>query len=913
MRKHLLLLTLGIALLFVALLASPAWAGPPVGGVLVTEAVPNADTTSPIQWETVSLDGYESTAALDTSLVSYEWDFGDGSTGVGITVDHSYGEVGQYTVTLTVTDSAGTPDTTGLIVYVRPLNDAFADAVTLSPTSSKQFENGATYLATSETGEAEANWIEAPLNSVWYKFVAPITGTAWFYTSWADYDTFLAAYTGSAVDGLTTITWNDDTPLDTTSAMAFPVTEGDTYYVQVDGAGGNTGYFELSYMVVTTPPANDDFEDAVALNPGDGAVTSIVYANDLGYTFGSTKQTGEPGTDPVDSVWYQWTSTTPGELDATLDGDFNTLAFYTGDAVDDLTPVADDEGHIRTTAGTTYYLQVKGVLGYEGDLDLFHEFTPLPANDHFTAAQVLGASGSLDAYNYLTGGDPDEPSASGQLNTMWYRWTAPVTGPATVGMTCADFDTFLAVYDGGPAITQLHLIGSDGGASVPAHKARVDFDATAGTTYWFQVDGWDDLEGEFGMSWECLSPPVFLGGTFLEFLAYQADEITVAAAGELPMTFVGDGELPQFVTWVDNGDGTVTFTADGPSSLGDYSFTLHATNASGNAERTYTIRVSRAPEFHQQPESQTVNEGDLAYFSARFDDNSYAVWPAATRQWQVSTDGGDNWTDIAGETGSVLEFAVAKADDGKQYRQVADNGVGDPVASDAATLTVQYLSIKTQPLDVATVTSGDAQFKVEADRSLTPDVSYQWEVSSSNGRKWVPLTGQTSATLDLTKVTSTMNGYLYHCKVTTYKTVTSRNAKLTVTSTQLTYADVKITQPQNLIEYDSATKVITWWIYVENLSDNGASGLVFKTTLASGTKFVSVTSGHFDIPAPKVGSRSVTFRLASLGGHASGYILLKAVITRAVVPIPNTVYLTTTGTFDPDPTNNTSTTSLDSL
>jgi len=43
----------------------------------------------------------------DGTIQSYVWDFGDGMTGVGAIVVHTYESPGEYTVTLTVTDNAG--------------------------------------------------------------------------------------------------------------------------------------------------------------------------------------------------------------------------------------------------------------------------------------------------------------------------------------------------------------------------------------------------------------------------------------------------------------------------------------------------------------------------------------------------------------------------------------------------------------------------------------------------------------------------------------------------------------------------------------------------------------------------------------------------------------------------------------
>ncbi|MDD3656796.1 MAG: PKD domain-containing protein [Atribacterota bacterium] len=43
----------------------------------------------------------------DRGIASYSWDFGDGSTGSGVVVEHTYNNVGAYNVTLTVTDYFG--------------------------------------------------------------------------------------------------------------------------------------------------------------------------------------------------------------------------------------------------------------------------------------------------------------------------------------------------------------------------------------------------------------------------------------------------------------------------------------------------------------------------------------------------------------------------------------------------------------------------------------------------------------------------------------------------------------------------------------------------------------------------------------------------------------------------------------
>ncbi len=67
--------------------------------------------------EIVLFDGSGSTDS-DGTIESYAWDFGDASTGSGVTPSHAYQSVGTYTVTLTVTDNDGltSSDTAGITV-----------------------------------------------------------------------------------------------------------------------------------------------------------------------------------------------------------------------------------------------------------------------------------------------------------------------------------------------------------------------------------------------------------------------------------------------------------------------------------------------------------------------------------------------------------------------------------------------------------------------------------------------------------------------------------------------------------------------------------------------------------------------------------------------------------------------------
>jgi len=68
--------------------------------------------------ETIGFDGSFS-VGLDGGIVDYAWDFGDGTTGVGQTLEHVYVTPGDLAITLTVTDSNGLTDSISLSVNVR--------------------------------------------------------------------------------------------------------------------------------------------------------------------------------------------------------------------------------------------------------------------------------------------------------------------------------------------------------------------------------------------------------------------------------------------------------------------------------------------------------------------------------------------------------------------------------------------------------------------------------------------------------------------------------------------------------------------------------------------------------------------------------------------------------------------------
>ena len=137
-------------------------------------AVISATPTSGYAPLAVSFSGSGS-SDLDGSIVSYSWNFGDGTSGTGATVAHTYASTGAYTALLTVTDDRGGKGTatTAITASQDPARVIRVGDIVLSVvTSGKNKAGKAVIKVTNLSGGPVAN---ATVNAQWSGLV---TGTA---------------------------------------------------------------------------------------------------------------------------------------------------------------------------------------------------------------------------------------------------------------------------------------------------------------------------------------------------------------------------------------------------------------------------------------------------------------------------------------------------------------------------------------------------------------------------------------------------------------------------------------------------------------------------------------------------------------------------------------------------------------
>ncbi len=88
-----------------------------------TNQSPAADfSATPKSGETPLEVSFDASASSDSDgeIVTYDWDFGDGSTASGVTVDHTYTSADEYTVKLTVIDDDGATNSATVNISVSP-------------------------------------------------------------------------------------------------------------------------------------------------------------------------------------------------------------------------------------------------------------------------------------------------------------------------------------------------------------------------------------------------------------------------------------------------------------------------------------------------------------------------------------------------------------------------------------------------------------------------------------------------------------------------------------------------------------------------------------------------------------------------------------------------------------------------
>ena len=346
---------------------------------------------------------------------------------------------------------------------------------------------------------------QAPVD-IWFAYTAPADGIVTIDLCGSTYDTRLAVW--DACGGNVLLCNDDDDYCGSGSFQSYlsgQVTSGTTYYIQVGGYNTDTGDGDITITFLGIP-TNDDCANATPI----GEVTDQPFSTLLATVSGADPGCGG-GQAPVD-IWYAYTA--PGDGIATVDlcGSTYDTRLAVWDACGGNVLLCNDDDNYcgnnsyqsylsgAVSSGTIYYIQVGGYGTDTGNGDITITFTAFPPNDDCANATSIGEVTDLPFSTFAATQSGENPGCGGATDPydIWYAYTATVSGMATFDLCGSGFNTRLAIWDacGGTVLD----CNNNNGPACPGQQSSIEMAVASGITYYVQVGGRQDNQGDGDLS-----------------------------------------------------------------------------------------------------------------------------------------------------------------------------------------------------------------------------------------------------------------------------------------------------------------------------------------------------------------------------------------------------------------------------
>jgi subtilisin family serine protease len=501
-------------------------------------------------------------------------------------------------------------------------------------------------------------------------------------------------------------------------SVVVPLSGNQVVIEYVASAPGKTAYTGSITAAILVPPPNDHFASRIPLTGSSNRVTAT--------NLGASAELGEPGhigTSAFRSVWWTWTAPVSDTVTVdTIGSSFDTtLAVYTGNAVENLTRVAndDDSGGTLTsrlsfpaTAGTTYQIAVDGYSGATGDI-MLKVFEPAPA-------EPVIVEQPADQYSLVGGTVTFRVQASGApaLSYQWYRDGSELPDATTSSLSinpvgAGDVAQYQAVVSNHLGTTtsreaQLTLITIGNGffddfeptLDAPqwsAFSGQVEANANGGS-----VSGANSLWFNGNASRSATTRPlnVQYGGEVAFWLRFGTTPNAPWEIPELPgegvvVEYSVDGgatfvplatyDTPVFLSWT-RCSVALPAAAYGPDTLVRW---RQLANSGDNADHwalddvAVTLYATPQPVvFLTQPAGRTVEAGTTVSFAP-------VVGGSEPISYRWFKDGDS----LAGETGVQLVLPQVTTNVAGAYTLVASNLLGAVSSSDAVLTVIPILTV----------------------------------------------------------------------------------------------------------------------------------------------------------------------------------------------------------------------------
>lgn len=378
-----------------------------------------------------------------------------------------------------------------------------------------------------------------------------------------------------------------------------------------------------------------------------------------------------------------------------------------------------------------------------------------------------------------------------------------------------------------------------------------------------------------------VAPAVTTNPTSQSVCSGSAVSFTAAGTGTPTPTYqwqVSTIAVPAFTNIAGATNATYTIAS---AALGDNGnqYRCVLTNSCGSVNTTAaTLTVNSSITVSTNPVAQTVCEATNISFTVA------AAGSGLSYQWQVSTDGGTTYNNVAatapysGTTTPTLTITgVPPTFNNNRYRAVISNGVCTPGISTGALLTVNtFPSIGTQPQNLTICEGAGATFSVAATTGVG-SLTYQWQVSTNGGGTYTNITGATSSSFAQASVPVGQNGYRFRVIVTAgCGSVTSNAGILTVNA----YPVISFS-PTSIVCVSDGAVSLSATPSGGTFSGAGVSGSTFTPSVAGvGIKTVTYTVSN-------AGCQSVLSKTIQVNECAERHLTLEQFPAILVYPVPN--------------------------
>jgi hypothetical protein len=230
----------------------------------------------------------------------------------------------------------------------------------------------------------------------------------------------------------------------------------------------------------------------------------------------------------------------------------------------------------------------------------------------------------------------------------------------------------------------------------------------------------------------------------------QPQSTTVVLGAEASFTAVAAGDPSPTTQWQlsENGGTTwtdvagatqTTLTLTAATAVNGDEYRAVFTNVLGSTDSTAATLTVGGPAITEQPQSEDVASGYPVSFVATASGS-----PAPSIQWQVSTDHGQSWSNIAGATATTYSFYAAADQNLNEYQAVFTDALGT-ATTEPAILGVNY-ALTSNWSGYASVLNG-FQYTSVSGTWTVPSVNCPGP-SDSSSSQWVGIDGAASDTVE---------------------------------------------------------------------------------------------------------------------------------------------------------------------